>query len=133
MRGFSELFRGNMHLEIATERSTNQQEHFVMVSTCCLCKKKVRGWSSVSEEVGGEGEAEFCSKSTEVYEICRLPTVFSDEESLCRDNKEEWNDEEYNSKYDSSTEIYPDNLTEGEIIALDKITTSYPMARECNR
>ncbi|GFX75182.1 hypothetical protein TNCV_3171091 [Trichonephila clavipes] len=35
------------------------------------------------------------------------------------------NDEEYNSKYDSSTEFYPGILIEGEIIVFDKIATSY--------
>ncbi|GFT67435.1 putative DD41D transposase [Trichonephila clavipes] len=47
-----------------------------------------------------------------------------------RDDEEESNDEEYNNKYDSSNVIYPDNLTEGAIIVLDKKTTSYSMARK---
>ncbi|GFS99800.1 uncharacterized protein TNCV_1062591 [Trichonephila clavipes] len=51
--------------------------------------------------------------------------------SLCGDDEEESNDEEYNTKYDSSTEIYPDNLTEGAIIILDQMTT-WPMARKRN-
>ncbi|GFV46532.1 hypothetical protein TNCV_3234191 [Trichonephila clavipes] len=54
--------------------------------------------------------------------------VFSDKVSLCGDDEEESNDEEYNSKYDFSTEIYPDNLNERAIIVLDQMTTSYSMA-----
>ncbi|GFU90217.1 hypothetical protein TNCV_3874211 [Trichonephila clavipes] len=50
--------------------------------------------------------------------------------SLCGDDEEESNDELYNDKYDSSTETYPDNLTEGAIIVLDKIITLYPISRK---
>ncbi|GFY12433.1 hypothetical protein TNCV_1798551 [Trichonephila clavipes] len=49
-----------------------------------------------------------------------------------QDDVEESNDEEYNSKNVSSTEIYPDNLTEGAVIVPDKMTTSYSMARKGN-
>ncbi|PRD20059.1 UNVERIFIED_CONTAM: hypothetical protein NCL1_55655 [Trichonephila clavipes] len=56
---------------------------------------------------------------------------FRMKKSLCGDDEEESNDEEYNTKYDSSTEIYPDNLTEGAIIILDQMTT-WPMARKRN-
>ncbi|GFV42725.1 hypothetical protein TNCV_840801 [Trichonephila clavipes] len=53
--------------------------------------------------------------------------------SVCGDDEEESNDEEYNRKHASSTEIDPNNLPERAIIVLDKMTTSYLMARKCNR
>ncbi|GFX21949.1 hypothetical protein TNCV_2428561 [Trichonephila clavipes] len=40
--------------------------------TVCLCEKKSINPANHLGRSSGEGEVEFCSKSTEVYESCRL-------------------------------------------------------------
>ncbi|GFV64158.1 hypothetical protein TNCV_3206661 [Trichonephila clavipes] len=62
-----------------------------------------------------------------------LQQYFRRRKSLCGVDEEESNDEEYNSKYDSSTEIYPDNLTKGAIIILDKNDNNILNGEKCNR
>ncbi|GFV95027.1 hypothetical protein TNCV_1030251 [Trichonephila clavipes] len=75
-RTYSVISVHNVHLEIATEKKYQPTkascDGIINLRKQVACVERKQMSAKRTGRSSGEGEAEFCSNSTEVYENCRL-------------------------------------------------------------